>query len=344
MRKPKKEGSPLHIHDIGYKNLFSVNALFRQLIEGYIEGDWKSLLNFEKALKIETEFILPDFAKKDADVVYRVPLKYEEKALYLCVLIENQSTVDPIMAFRILLYVASIWNDFYKNSDEKERLRKSYRFPPVLPIVVYNGERKWTAATELKELVSAGEVFKEWIPNVRYHFINAGGMKEEELDKRNNGLSAVFLMEKPIESYKELEDRLEKVREYLKNDPNQEVLEAVLKWLFWNFGEEISNEKLDDIAQEWENTHLKQKEIDTMLKTNIQKYKQGIKQEGIKEGELKGLRLGIIQVLEGRHLGEISRGLTQKLENLRDERLLKELFSVALAVKTLEDFEKKLLR
>jgi hypothetical protein len=54
--------------------------------------------------------------------------------------------------------------------------------------------------------------------------------------------------------------------------------------------------------------------------------------------------LGIIQVLEGRHLGEISRGLTQKLENLRDETLLKELFSVALAVKTLEDFEKKLLR
>ena len=52
--------------------------------------------------------------------------------LYILILIEFQSRVDPVMALRQLVYVASFYEDLYK----QKRLTESGKLPPVLPIVL----------------------------------------------------------------------------------------------------------------------------------------------------------------------------------------------------------------
>lgn len=68
--------------------------------------------------------------------------------LYLISLIEHKSDVDYDVAMQILKYMVCIWQDYAK---EQERLqkhitnRKYFRYPPILPIVYYEGTSKWTA-------------------------------------------------------------------------------------------------------------------------------------------------------------------------------------------------------
>ena len=58
--------------------------------------------------------------------------------LYIFILLEFQSNVDPRMALRMMEYTAGIWKGL-----EKEELGSGRRNTPfVLPIVIYNGERR----------------------------------------------------------------------------------------------------------------------------------------------------------------------------------------------------------
>jgi len=64
-------------------------------------------------------------------------------------LIEFQSTVDPWMAVRIMTYVGLLYQDLIRRGD----VLKDRKLPPVLPIVLYNGDAKWTAATDIAALI-----------------------------------------------------------------------------------------------------------------------------------------------------------------------------------------------
>ena len=61
---------------------------------------------------------------------------------YLLVLFEFQSGVDPDMAWRMHEYVYLLHRHLRYSGTFKVQGRE----PPVLPVVVYNGERRWTAA------------------------------------------------------------------------------------------------------------------------------------------------------------------------------------------------------
>ncbi len=64
-------------------------------------------------------------------------------------LIEFQSTVDPWMAVRIMTYVGLLYQDLIA----AEKLVVGSKLPPVLPVVLYNGDPEWTAATDISQLV-----------------------------------------------------------------------------------------------------------------------------------------------------------------------------------------------
>ena len=75
MKAQNKEKPPHHLQDLGYKAFFSFGKLFEQLIQGFIDGSWKKYLDYENAQLIEKSFVLPQFKKTEADILYRVPLR-----------------------------------------------------------------------------------------------------------------------------------------------------------------------------------------------------------------------------------------------------------------------------
>ncbi len=59
------------------------------------------------------------------DVVWRV--RFRGRTLYILILIEFQSRIDPVMALRQLTYVAS----FYEDLCRQKRLTENGKLPPV---------------------------------------------------------------------------------------------------------------------------------------------------------------------------------------------------------------------
>ena len=65
-------------------------------------------------------------------------------------LLEFQSRSDARMALRNLEYTALL----YRELDRGGKLGLPGRWPPVLPVVLYNGDAPWTAALEMRDLVA----------------------------------------------------------------------------------------------------------------------------------------------------------------------------------------------
>ena len=72
--------------------------------------------------------------------------------LYLVVMLEFQSTVDYLMPLRIRNYV----DNFHMEQWRGRRFRSTDRLAPVLPIVLYIGKLRWTAARRVIDLVTPG--------------------------------------------------------------------------------------------------------------------------------------------------------------------------------------------
>lgn len=78
-------------------------------------------------------------------MIYKVQLRNHE--VYIYILIEFQSTVEPFMALRVLNYITNFYMDYIANHRQVKKL------PVVFPIVLYNGEDRWTAPVNLSDLI-----------------------------------------------------------------------------------------------------------------------------------------------------------------------------------------------
>ena len=106
-------------------------------------------------------------------------------------MLEFQSSVDPGMAARILSYTALVHQELIRNG----MLRESGALPPVLPIVVYNGERRWTAAVEVGETIApAGGLLARYQPSQRYVLVDARALGTQDLPAQNR-VSALIELE-----------------------------------------------------------------------------------------------------------------------------------------------------
>jgi putative YhgA-like transposase len=69
--------------------------------------------------------------------------------------------------------------------------------PPVLPVVIYRGSRKWTAPTDLSSLIeSAPGKLSQFVPKVDYLLVEERAIDETVLETMTNFAASVFLIEK----------------------------------------------------------------------------------------------------------------------------------------------------
>ncbi|WP_345890038.1 Rpn family recombination-promoting nuclease/putative transposase [Paenibacillus dendritiformis] len=72
--------------------------------------------------EIPHSYVLQDFKRKEADLVYRVKLNGQDVVFYL--LLEMQSRVDFLMPYRLLLYQVEIWRYLMKDQEKRRANRK----------------------------------------------------------------------------------------------------------------------------------------------------------------------------------------------------------------------------
>ncbi len=178
-------------HDPSYKLLFSNPAMVEDLLRGFVHEEWLGLVDFS-TLEIEKgDFVSDQLVQRTDDVVWRV--KFRDEWLYVYLAIEFQSTVDPFMALRMMVYVGLL----YQHLERGGKLTRNGRLPPVLPLVLYNGEARWTAPLEISELIESGPTrdLLRYRPQFHYLLLDEVRLAESDLSGMKNLAAALFRLE-----------------------------------------------------------------------------------------------------------------------------------------------------
>ena len=169
------------MQDPNYKRLFSFPRMVEDLLRGFLPGSWLDEVDFSTLQKLPTEYVSDELLKRHGDCVWRVHRRRGEW-LYLLVVLEFQSTAEPRMALRILTYTSLLYQELVRNDalDARERL------PPVLPVVLYNGDLRWRAAVDVGELIApVGPELAPYQPSQRYVVVDERHVGAEDLPGRN---------------------------------------------------------------------------------------------------------------------------------------------------------------
>lgn len=297
-------------HDHSYKQLFSHPELIRDLLTGFVREEWVKQLDVSTLERVNGSFVSDDLRERESDIIWRVKLK--ESWVYIYLLVEFQSTVDRYMAVRMLTYICLLYQDLQKNG----KLAKDGKLPPVLPLVLYNGRKKWRAATGISDLIydiSGG--LAKYRPDFQYLLLNEQKYADDSLPAHNL-VSAIFRLEQS-QSPDDIRMVVRTLITWLKHPEQSTLRRAFTVW--------INRGLISVRLPGHELPELKELvEVDAMLAERVKEWTEEWKEKGLRQGIKEGLQQGIEQGLE--------QGLEQGIEQGKREGLL-ETIEVTLSLK-----------
>ena len=199
--------------------------MVEDLLRGFAAPEWSDTLDFSTLEKLPAEYVSDDLRRRHGDALWRVRFR-DETWLYLLVMLEFQSTTDPYMAVRILVYTGLLYQDLIR----RRALGPDGRLPPVLPVVLYNGRPRWTAPVEVGDLIApAGESLVRFQPSQRYFLLDEGRWGEDDLPRRNL-VSALVGLENSG-SAESLSKLLVTLSGWLRGSEDDELRRAFVEWV-----------------------------------------------------------------------------------------------------------------
>jgi len=87
---------------------------------------------------------------------------------------DGTPTIVSIGTKRRVLYIALILNEYEKevNKDTNISYTKDFKYPPILPVIFYDGEGEWTAETNFLHRTEMSEIFEKYIPKFEYELVS----------------------------------------------------------------------------------------------------------------------------------------------------------------------------
>ena len=179
------------MNDPAYKRLFSRTRMVQDLLTGFAARDWSTRLDLGSLTQLPASYVSHDLQQRHGDLVWRLRFK-DDRWLYVVLLLEFQSTIDQSMAIRMLTYTALLYQKLIADGVLRERSV----LPPVLPVVMYNGQQPWTAPVEVAELIAcgAGPSLARYQPSQRYFLLDERHAGDADLPP-DNLVSALIALE-----------------------------------------------------------------------------------------------------------------------------------------------------
>ena len=217
--------------DSGGKLIFDDPILCAQFLNGYVDIELLKNVKPEDIEDISERFVPMWQEERDSDTVKKIHLKgLGDVPLFLIAIVEHQSKVHYDMAFRMLRYIVMVLTEYEK---EQEKLHpgitktKNFQYPPILPIIYYEGADTWTAAMNFKDRVYLNDVFGKYIPSFEYFIVPLRKYTNQELIDKKDQLSLLFLINK-LRSSEDFNELKEIPEEYFEN-LNESTPEYLLK-------------------------------------------------------------------------------------------------------------------
>lgn len=122
----------------------------------------------------------------ESDLLFRVQLAGKDARIYL--LLEHQSTVHPLMPFRLLRYVVRIWERWLRDHEDARTL------PAVIPMVLFHGPAPWSGPTRLGQLLDLPEELRDvvgrYVPTLEFLLDDLAARDSADLEARRASVLA----------------------------------------------------------------------------------------------------------------------------------------------------------
>ena len=114
---------PKNNPDLIFKELFKLKESVKDLLVNIIGKQWAEYIDYDSIELLSNELTHNRFIKRITDLVYRVRIKGE--LVYIVIIIEFQSAIDPFMALRINTYTSLLLEQLIKI----DKLKPSDKLP-----------------------------------------------------------------------------------------------------------------------------------------------------------------------------------------------------------------------
>ena len=193
----------MHVRDVNSREIFKNDLLTSQFLRNYTNIPLLSNVMPEDIEDVSQKYQAFLGVEYEADTIKKVYIRSTdgtiEKEVYVLSLIEHKSDIDYDVAMQLLRYMCVIWQEYKATQNkiqEGSSRRKNFRYPLIIPIVYYEGKRKWTADLNLKDRIEFSEEMEKYIPDFTYQVVSVRQYTNEELSKKHDEMSLVMLINK----------------------------------------------------------------------------------------------------------------------------------------------------
>lgn len=304
-------------HDKSYRLLFSFPRMVEDLIRLFVGGKWLHRLDFSTLEKVSERDVSPELVRREKDLLWRVKIRPGAKSaktggwFYVFLHFEFQSEPAPFMALRVLTYRALLWEDLIR----QKALTASGKLPPILSVVLYNGDRPWTGPTSLGELIEPWPDAPAGTDPLSYRLIDERQLAEADL-VAGSPVTGLFQLERSHD-FAELADVARKLRGDLEGDDNQQLRDALDTFLA------VKIRRLHPDLDPQPTIGFT--DMPSMLDARIDQWIEEWKHEGREEGRDAGLLEGQARLLSRQlelKFGPLPARIARQLEAAEDHQLL----------------------
>ena len=149
-----------------YKRLYAFPEMVADLLRSLFPDNALGA-DYDSLRRLPAEYVADDYRQRRGDAVWRLNAESAQGGwLHVLVLLEFQSTDDPSMALRVLEYTAMLYRELLR---EGSFGAGGELLPPVLPVVLYNGDLPWRSAAQVRDLVArTGSALSPYQPSQRH--------------------------------------------------------------------------------------------------------------------------------------------------------------------------------
>lgn len=256
---PKQMVLNSQVRDSSSKIIFDNHILCSQFLRDYVNLPYLKDVRPEDIEDVSEQYVTLFAEERNSDRVKRVHIGGGSPPFFLVSLIEHKTAPDYNVCMQLFRYMVYIWNAYEREAEgirQGMSKRKDFLYPPILPIVYYEGAAEWYVPLNFRSRVREGNTFGKYIPDFEYYLVPLQGYSNEALMEKRDEISLVMLINKlqtteDIENFRRLPGR--EIEAILQNTPEHlvDIIAKVLQAFLLKMNVPVpETEKLTDKVRE----------------------------------------------------------------------------------------------
>ena len=270
----------------------------RRLIESQLPAEVLQLLNLDSLKIVPGTFVAADLRDRHSDLLLSVELargaadtKRSDASALVYVLLEHKSEPDPLTVLQLLAYVVRIW---------EKLIRDGSPLRPIVPLVVYHGEGRWTVAKQISELMSAPAALAKYQVQFGFPLLDLSQLSDEQIPGDQLLQSTLGLLKYSRSA--QLPGKLRQILELLGDSLGNQSVEIWIRAIgvyVMAVNKQIESGELSEIVQSVFPTQIEPGSLaDRLLSQGREQGMEKGMEKGMEQGMEKGMIAGKVQTLQ----------------------------------------------